>query len=138
MGEIVGEVRISAGMGSSHSRWSKVSGSAAVASDVDSPGVAWGSDLEMVLWLCRWWFLSLVLRLGARSGCLCRTCVLPGLLGPTADVPFLAHQQAVPLILAQANPVCFLGCLACRPSNSTWYGFPLLLTAQYFSKTITL
>ena len=83
MGEIVGEVQISAGMGSSHNCWFRVS-EWAVASDVDGEvGVSitggsfkggGGSSLNA----------SFKVEIGVFMSYLCTS----GTSGPTADVPF--------------------------------------------------
>ena len=118
IGDMIGEVRISVGMGNRRSCWFWVS-EWTVVSDVDGDvGVStWGGSLREVV------VPLLVLPLGQRSGCLYRTCVLPGLL-----VPLLMSLFGLPAGHATCSGtsklVCFLGCLACRPNNRLGMVFP--------------
>ena len=132
IGDIIGEVRISVGIGSRCSCWFWVS-EWTVASDVDGDvGVStWGGSGKGNGGSSP--SASSKMEVGVFMSYLCTS----GTSGPTAEVPFLFTSR--PCHLFWYKQIGLLpGMLSLSFKQYTWYGFPLLLTAQYFSKTITL
>ena len=65
----------------------------------------------------------LMLRLRWRSGCLCHTCVLLGLL-VLLPMSLSGLPAGRATYSGTSKSVCSLGCLACRPSSRLGMAFP--------------
>ena len=131
IGGIVGNVRISAGMGAKRnclfwvSNWTvafEVGGKAGASimggSFIGSGGSSSSASVNVVVGVfMSYWCTS-------------------GKAGPTADTPFLLTSR--PCHLFWYRQISLLpGMLSLSSRQKTWYGFPLLLTVLYASRQIT-